>query len=262
MYGLDINFLKDREIRPVEGGGRSRVQTEPGDRRPLYVGLAAAVAALGLVGGYWLFLQQQIQQLRTREAQLDQQIAEIQGQIQEIETIRLQTELIRTENQAFVNVFNQIRPWSAVLQELRDRTPRRIQITQVVQTAGITPEVPEGAEPVEPPAAGGIEVTGVACSFDDINDFMLVLQRSPLLVADTVALISSQRQTDLQDPEVDGTCPGTPAGQPEFLVNYSVQANLTDIPADQLLDTLDRQGAVGLAARIRALRDSGVIDAP
>jgi len=38
--------------------------------------------------------------------------------------------------------------------------------------------------------------------------------------------------------------------------------NFTDVPSSELLDVLDRQGAVGLATRIRALRDSGVIETP
>lgn len=258
MYGLDVNFLKDREIRPVDTARTTR-QPTPGDRTPLLLGLLAAVAALGLVGGYWLFLQSQVRRLEAREAELDSEIATIQSQLQQIQTVQAQIELVRQENQAFVNVFNQIRPWSAFLKELRDRTPARIQIVSVSQTAGTT--VP-GEQGGPPPATGGVNVEGVACSFDDVNDFLLTLQRSPLLEASSVAIDSAQKRDELLDPQVDGVCPNSPPNRPEVLVDFTITGNFSDVPAADLLDILDRQGAVGLATRIRALRDSGVIETP
>lgn len=259
MYGLDVNFLKDREIRPVEATRTRRAQA-PGDRTPLFLGLLAAVAALGLVGGYWLFLQNQIRRLEAREAEIDSEIATIQSQLQQIETVESQIELVRQENQAFVNVFNQIRPWSAFLKELRDRTPARIQITSVSQTAG--EPLPTQGEEATPPATGGVSIEGVACSFDDVNDFLLTMQRSPLLEASSVAIDSAQKRDELLDPQVDGVCPNSPPNRPEVLVDFTLTGNFTDVPAADLLDILDRQGAVGLATRIRALRDSGVIETP
>ena len=209
-----------------------------------------------------MFLQQQIKTLEAKERDLDAEILAIQGQIQEIENIRAQIGLVDAENQAFANVFNQIRPWSAILQELRQRTPNGIQLGTVRQTAGV---VPPGKAEGEIPRAGGIEIQGTACDFDDINDFILVLQRSPLLDSETVVIGTANQQSpeNRQDAVEDGRCPGTPADVRFYsLVDYTIQANLTDIPASQLLETLDRQGAVGLGTRIRALRDSGVIDTP
>ncbi|MEM6836133.1 MAG: PilN domain-containing protein [Cyanobacteria bacterium P01_C01_bin.120] len=263
MYGLDINFLKDREIRPVEVGQTARPAAPAGSRTPLLLGLLAAVAALGLVGGYWLFLQSQIRQLEAREAELDAEIAAIQNQLQQIQTVQAQIELVRAENQAFVNIFNQIRPWSAFLREIRDRTPARIQIESVSQTAGVTlPPPPGAAEGAPPPVAGGVSIDGAACSFDDVNDFLLTLQRSPLLEASSVTIAESQRREEFLDPEVDGVCPESPPNRPESLVDFTLSGNFTDVPSADLLDILDRQGAVGLATRIRALRDSGVIETP
>ncbi|RZM77834.1 PilN domain-containing protein [Leptolyngbya iicbica] len=269
MYGLDINFLKDREIRPVEASARTAQAAAPaGSRTPLLIGLLVAVAALGLVGGYWLLLQQRISRLEAREAELDQQIATIQSQLQQIETVQQQIALVEAENQAFVNVFNQIRPWSAFLKELRDRTPARIQIVSVSQTAGTTlpgPPTAEGATEesgTPPPVTGGVEIAGVACSFNDVNDFLLTLQRSPLLNASSVTIDESTRQDELLDPQVQGVCPNSPPNRPEILVDFTLSGNFTDVPSEDLLDVLDRQGAVGLATRIRALRDSGVIETP
>jgi type IV pilus assembly protein PilN len=205
MYGLDINFLKDREIRPVEQAAAVGSAAPTGDRRPLYIGLFVGVAALAMVGGYWLLLQQQLRTLAAQESDLDAQITAIEGQIQEIENIRAQIALVDAENQAFANVFNQIRPWSAILQELRQRTPNGIQLGTVRQTAGVVPpDTPEG----QAPGAGGIEILGTACDFDDINDFVLVLQRSPLLDSETVVIDNSSRQDEVQNPEEVGVVRG------------------------------------------------------
>jgi type IV pilus assembly protein PilN len=260
MYGLDVNFLKDREIRDIEPArGRRPAPVDPGSRLPLLIGALIAVAALAAVGGYWFLLQGQMRRLEAREAELDLEIAEIQSQLQQIQTVQAQIELVRQENQAFINVFNQIRPWSAFLKELRDRTPTRVQITSISQTAGETVPGDDGGPP---PATGGVAIDGVACSFDDVNDFLLTLQRSPLIEASSMAIDQSQKRDELLNPAVDGVCPDSPPNRPEVLVDFTLTGNFTDVPAADLLDTLERQGAVGLATRIRALRDSGVIETP
>ncbi|MGB3137042.1 MAG: PilN domain-containing protein, partial [Nodosilinea sp.] len=193
MYGLDINFLKDREVRVFDakprarGGGAAVV----GDRRPLYLGLAAALVPLALVGGYWAVTRGQINQLQVRSAELDAETAALQSQLQEISGIQGQIALVQAENNAFVSVFNEIIPWSALLQDIRTRTPDRVQIVSLSQTEGATLEV---APDVAPPTAGGISVEGVSCSYDAINDFSLVLQRSPLLQSQTVAISQAQQQ--------------------------------------------------------------------
>ena len=263
MYGLDINFLRDREIRPIEVAA-VRPGVAPSDRRPLYLGIAAAVAAVGLVVAYWLFLRYQIRQLEAQEQALDEQIAELDSQLQEIETIRSQIEAIEAENQAFAVVFDQIRPWSALLKELRDRTPEQIQITSIEQTAG-TPlpdnepsDESEGTEEDNPPVIGGVDVSGVACSFDDINDFLLTLQRSPLLDGRSVAISESRGQDSL----LLASCATPTSESLVLLVDFTLQGNLSDVPSSDLLEVLESQGAVGLAARVRALRDAGVIETP
>ena len=86
-----------------------------------------------------------------------------------------------------------------------------------------------------------------------------------MLDAESVAISNSTRQPweDRKITEVDGPCPGIPSDEISYLlVIYPVQANFTTASASQLLEVLDRQGAVGLETRLRALRDSGVIDTP
>jgi type IV pilus assembly protein PilN len=257
MYGLDINFLSDREERVFEAKPQKRAGAPAGDRRPLIFGLMLAIIPLALVGAFWAVTRGQVAQLQARNAELDIELAELQSRLQEASGVQAQIDIVRAENNAFVGIFNEIVPWSAILQDIRNRTPARVQITDLSQTGGNVSEIdPE----TTPPRAGGIAINGVACSYDDINDFALILQRSPLLQSASVSIESAQQQGELLDPTVDGTCPGTPADEPSFLVDYTIAANITDTPAAQLIDELERQGNVGLVTRLRALRETGVIE--
>jgi type IV pilus assembly protein PilN len=86
------------------------------------------------------------------------------------------------------------------------------------------------------------------------------LQRSPLLNPASVAIERAEQQAEILDPLVQGRCPGTPVDAPSYLVDYTLRANLTDTPASELIEELEQQGAVGLVTRLRALRDTGVLE--
>jgi type IV pilus assembly protein PilN len=144
MYSLDINFLKDREVRVFEPRPRSQGGGGvPGDRRPLFFGLAAALVPLALVGGFWAVTRNQVNQLQARSLALDSEMSQLEGQLAEISAIQGQIDLVRAENNAFVSVFNEIVPWSALLQDIRTRTPARVQIVGLSQTA---PAAPRGRQ--------------------------------------------------------------------------------------------------------------------
>ncbi|MBD2424595.1 PilN domain-containing protein [Phormidium sp. FACHB-1136] len=261
MYSLDINFLKDREPRVYEAKPKARGGGDGGgaavNRGPLIYGLLGALVPIGLAGAYWLVSQGQLRQLQARKVNLESELAQIQAQLAELGNLQGQIDAVRAENNAFVGVFNDIVPWSALLEDIRDRTPTRIQITNISQDGGS----PLPSDPsLVPPRAGGVLLQGVACSFDDVNDFALILGRSPLLQGATVAITEATQQSELLDPAVDGRCPGTPPNTPTYLVDYTIRANITNTPSAQLIDELERQGAVGLVTRLRALREEGVIE--
>ncbi|MFM7471708.1 MAG: PilN domain-containing protein, partial [Nodosilinea sp.] len=279
MYSLDINFLKDRDTRIFETRTRSRA--DGADRTPLLYGFLGALVPLALVLGYWAFSRNQVSQLEAKNAELDGELAQIQGQLREISGIQSQIDGIKAENNAFVSIFDQIVPWSALLQDIRDRTPTNIQITNLSQTAGVSPanapaantaatkapaanpstaKAPaENAAAAPAPKLSGISIQGVACNFNDINDFTLVLQKSPLLAPASVAIDKAQQQSKLLDPLVDGRCPGAVTDAPSYLVDYTIRANLTSTPSSQLIDALEQRGAVGLVTRLRVLRNTGVL---
>ena len=247
MYAIDINFLNDRGDRPVEAIVPVKPVGSSQGKAPLFVGLACALAAIAGVGGYWFILNNQQKGLVAENAQLDSQLAELQQKIAQIDTVKQQTQAIETEIAALAGVFERIRPWSAIVRDVQGRTPTRTQISRLVQTAPA-----EGGS-----AAGGLELAGNACSFDDVNDFFLTLKRSPFLENETMEITSaSLGQTAV------GRCPGQPEVEESVeLVSYSIAGDIKSIPASALLDELNRQQeSTGLAARIRALQATGAIE--
>ncbi|MEM6423763.1 MAG: PilN domain-containing protein [Cyanobacteria bacterium P01_C01_bin.73] len=257
MYGVDINFLSDREVRQAPIGPSPGPAPGPEvDRRPLFLGIGAAVAALAIVGGYYGYLKYEESRLNARQEELDAELAALASQLQEVRIIQAQTATIQAENAAWVSIFEQVRPWSALLQDSRDRIPGRAQITSVQQTPGLSIEV-EGLEEPVPPENGGVQVLGTACSYNDVNDFFLTLQRSPFLDGETTELV----QASLGD-EVEGRCPGEGAAADDTtqLVEYTISSNINNVRASELLQILEQKGTVGLVARIRALQQTGVVE--
>ena len=264
MYGIDINFLNDRADRPMEAivpAKRSRGSAAA--KRPLLIGLGAAIAAFACVGGAWVVLQQQQKSLVAENAVLDSQLAELQTKLAKVDTVRQQTQAVESEVQALASVFERIRPWSAIVRDVQGRIPSRTQISRLVQSAPGA-ELAAGAAPAEgaagggtsSSAAGGLEIGGNACSFDDVNDFLLTLKNSPFLDSESIEITDASLGQ-----EVPGRCPGEAEnGSPLALVAYTITGDIKSIPATALLDELSRQQeSTGLAARIRALQATGAI---
>lgn len=285
MYSLDVNFLNDRQERPTEAGlGRGR-GVERASPLPLYLGLAVGIALPALVAGFWLFLQSQNQQLTQQQTELDTQLSALNAQLGEINNINAQVSQIESENQALATVFDRIKPWSAILQDIRGRVPRGVQINQILQaegtaqaaatpspspspaaspSPGASPGAEQSATPEPPPAK--VQIKGYARSFNDVNDFVLTLQRSPFLNADQVSLVTSQLVANPTQIELPTAAGGTNSGgQPQIevqlpqVVQFTIEGGLTNLPASALLQDLERTLSVGLATRIQALRDRGVI---
>jgi type IV pilus assembly protein PilN len=274
MYSLDVNFLSDREERvEVEGARRTRqVSASP---RPLYIGAIVGALLPGLVGGLWFFLQTQRSALQAELDDLNAELVNVQAALAEVSTIQQQVQQISTENQALATVFDQIQPWSALLEDFRDNTPEGIQISSIVQTqpppVAVAPVEAPAADPNDPNAVAAapppppeqppakLTFEGYAGSFDDVNDFVLLLQQSPFLSGETVRLNTANlaaNPTQVVFP--DGQEARVSVELPD-VVTYSIEAELTDRPASELLQNMRNAFAVGLPARIDTLRDLGVI---
>ncbi|MEM7797172.1 MAG: PilN domain-containing protein, partial [Cyanobacteria bacterium P01_C01_bin.118] len=192
MYSIDINFLNDREERPVLATQSAASVARPAtaDRTPIAIGLGVLVAALAGVGGFFGLLKYQESQMLKYQAELDAQLTVLQEKLAQVDRIKAETEAARAESRALAGVFTKIRPWSAIIKDIQNRIPTRAQLGQISQTVGESVPPPGGGEPVAP-EAGGISVSGTACSFDDVNDFLLTLKNSPFLESETVKLNTS-----------------------------------------------------------------------
>ncbi|MDX2228934.1 MAG: PilN domain-containing protein [Leptolyngbyaceae cyanobacterium bins.349] len=287
MYGLDINFLNDRpEYKPVpterrRGGGG----IAPGDLRATLLGLAVGLSLLALSGGSWFFLQAQNNQLRERQSQLDAELGVLKAEQARLGQINTETQQIRAESAALAGVFNAIKPWSATFADISSRTPPDVRIVSITQkeppasqqrrpAPAPSPSPSPGASPAatptpaaapEPPPTGIIEIKGQATSFNNVNDFLLVLQNSKFLKGDktqivgatlgeprTVQLVQIGKQTGQAASGVNA-----PKLPPE--VSFTIQTELTDVPASELIQELESQKATGLVTRIERLQQKGVV---
>jgi type IV pilus assembly protein PilN len=281
MYALDINFLNDRTERQAEPGkGKPK---GPINQMPFYIGLAVAIALPALALGAWALLQSQNGALEQRQAALDSELATVKIQQAEVDAITKKVKDYEANNTALATVFDRIKPWSGILQDIRDRVPNGVQISMIEQLppeatpaiapVAASPSPSPGASPssvpvipvvVAPSPAQRIRVTGRAKSFSEVNDFILTLQRSPFLTSKDTKLATSKlidNPTKISFEEKDGQTASSDKVEIKFpqVVEYTIDTTLTELPASALLQDLERTLSVGLASRIQALRDRGVL---
>ena len=265
MYSLDINFLNDRPDLKPDGGGRGgaggAIAFAADDKRPLYWGLGVMVLALvgPLLG--WVFLNLQVGSLQEQQTQLDAQLGNLDTKKKELADAQAKVKAAEDEIQALASVFNQIKPWSAMAQDLRDRLPPGIQITEIKQV------LPQNQQPntAVSPNSGTVEIDGRANDFGQVNDFLVVLQQSKFLKPDQTKIVGAERLSPIALQSVKlpvdvGTSnsqvklPKLPGG-----VKFTIATAISDASTADLLRELDRKGAVGLVSRIEALKSKGVI---
>lgn len=274
MYSLDINFLNDRPEYKPEGARQKTRAVSTDSKRPLLIGAAIAVALVAAAGGSLLFLQAQNASLEQRQSELDTQLGDLTAKQKQIADINNQTKQIKDETGALAGVFNLVKPWSAMMQEMRDRIPPGVQILTIAQSApsGQPSPAPSASPPAgsAPPAvappASILQISGIANSFNDVNDFLLVLQKSNFLKAENTKLVKATLQKDaakiepvkLKNAQAQAQTADELPQLPKQ-VEFQIETALSDVPASDLLRELDRKGAVGLVTRIEDLQRKGVI---
>lgn len=262
MYSLDINFLKDRpDYRQAEKGSESpkaKKQIQMGEMTPLIIGVIVGLLPLALVAGVgFLWLPQQNAKLNQEIAEIDAELQSLQAEKNKINDLNNQIQAVRQETEALATVFNQIKPWSAILQDIRDRVPTGVQIQAIEQTETET-EAAEGTEGSTPLPTINVEISGLARSFDDVNNFLLTLQESPFFQKEETHIVTAQLEENPAELEVPQKEGGETVAEITYelpkVVGYTVETSLTNVPASELLREIDRKGAVGLVARIKALQ--------
>ncbi|NET08718.1 MAG: hypothetical protein F6K09_33305 [Merismopedia sp. SIO2A8] len=249
MYSLDINFLNDREENPIEGGYSSETTTGGGQVNwtpavlGALVGLVPALAVLGV----WGLTQRTNADLETQIAELTATV-EAQGRVQErVNAAEARAKAAEDDARALVTVFDQIKPWSAMMANLQETIPSTVQVRNIQQS-----EVD-----IDGQKRQQIELKGLALSFNDVNDFVVVLRRSPFLDPENTSLVNAQL---INNPATvtlpEDAPPGIEVEQPR-VVEYTITSALGDRPASDLLDELENTLAVGLTSRIQTLQDKG-----
>jgi type IV pilus assembly protein PilN len=167
MYSLDINLLNERPEyqsgRQAQSKGSAKVNTAKYGKAPLYIGGAVAALASIATGGAWMLLGQQTTQLEAKQKDLDTKLGSLKAQDARLAAIAGETTQITGETQSLASIFNQVQPWSAILQDLRESIPQGVQISSVTQTEkpGIAPVA---AAPVSKTPSSGSKL------IDKIND--------------------------------------------------------------------------------------------
>ncbi|NER06573.1 MAG: fimbrial assembly protein, partial [Okeania sp. SIO3C4] len=133
MYCLDVNFLNDRpeykkDIPKPDYDGPSLE-----DPRPILIGAAVAVAVNGLVAGGWFYLNQVNTKLQADLDKLNGELSKLNAQIKDIEAIKEKTKTFKAEAKALATVFDQIKPWSALLGKFGTFMPSGVSIASIEQ---------------------------------------------------------------------------------------------------------------------------------
>lgn len=274
MFNLDINFLNDRpDLKPGATSSRGGVVRRPiggtDSQVPLYAGIATLVTLLALTGGAWGYYTWQKGELTTQEANLDAQLGAIASKQKELDVAKKKVVDAEGEIKALATVFNQIKPWSAMSQDLRERLPPGVQITSIVQAPIVAGAPAAGTNPVY---SLDVTIKGEANDFDQVNDLLVILKKSNFLKPDSIQIVDTARLESRPLPAISlpkavalPVKPGqeTPTDNNQSIklpgrITFTVQSKMSEVPTSELLRELDRKGAVGLVTRVEALKSKGV----
>lgn len=260
MYNIDINFLKDRKLDST--GSTTTFVKKPttplSERIPIFIGAGVGVAFIAGVGGALVLLNGQKTSTNQTIADLDAEIQRLQGQNKQVQQIQTEIDNINREIGILASVFNYIKPWSAMLAEIAYVTPSNIQVNSITQNDIKT-----------------LTINGYGESYEDVNDFLLTLKNSPFLHGEntrlTTTALAENPSTVIFDrtqlnSQGEGNTRGSPAGgegglQIELpqVVNYTITTEISDLSSEELLNLLNRRGAIGLVSRLSNLQRKGVL---
>ncbi len=245
MYSLDINFLRDRGLDTTSKTATltQKLKQPISAKLPILAGAIAALLFPAATFGYLKKVEAQKADAEKSIQDIEAEIASINSQNQQIEQIKTQLQAIKQENQALVGVFEKIRPWSAILKEVSDRTPPGVQIDSLTQSGS--------AESIQ------LAIAGTARSYDNINDFILFLQRSPFFNRQKITLNGASVaplsvEIANQDDLPDNASVEIPQG-----VKYTINTELSNTPASKLIREIESKGSVGIVTRLKILERKG-----
>ncbi|NEP41250.1 MAG: fimbrial assembly protein, partial [Okeania sp. SIO2H7] len=124
MYSLDINFLKDRpEYKKDVPKAKAKKGPVIQDPKPIFIGAGAALGINFLIFGALLYLNNVNANLEEDLAEKNAELSKLNAEVKDIEAIRTKAKTFKEEADALATVFNDIKPWSALLAELGSLMP-------------------------------------------------------------------------------------------------------------------------------------------
>jgi len=203
-------------------------------RRLLLQGTTAGAVLLGVVMGIsaLLFLRHQL--VRIEMGQLDEVEAQATALQQQLASRSKQMASITELNRQLSDALGNVRPTSAVMADLRLRTPEGIQLLSA--DAG----------------SGNLSLKGLAgdpLAFERINALQLELRRSPLLDPQGISLSRLERKTETSDKPSSGPTP----------VQFEITAKFAPLEAGRLQQVLRELGSEGMARRLDLMQKEGLL---
>lgn len=247
MYNLDINFLRDRNLGQtanITSGFFQKKEPSFADKISIIGGTFVFLLAPAITFGYLQSVKAKTVALESQIKQIESEIAELGNQNKKLEAAEAEIQAAEAETAAFVQVFEKIKPWAAIMQEISDRTPPGVQVDSIQQTTS--------------ESAIGVDLSGVARSYEDVNDFVLFLQRSPFFERQQVRLNSASSADfavevanredfpDIASLELPG-------------VKYTISAQLNNVPSSELIQEINEKGSIGVVTRLKTLERKGAI---
>ena len=247
MYNLDINFLRERRTEQADNIASSFVEKKEvslADRIPIVAGIIVALAAPAIAFGFFRSAKAQTTVIETEIQELESEIAELGNQNQKIEELNTEIEQVKQETTALVGVFEKIDPWAAILQEVSDRTPPGILVNSL-QQSGSGDNI-------------GLNIAGVALSYDSVNDFVLLLQRSPFFARNEIKLNGASVADFSVEIENEEDLPDNASLEIPEGVKFTISAGLANVPSSELIKEIEKKGSDGLVIRLNTLERKGV----
>ncbi|MEL6931189.1 MAG: PilN domain-containing protein [Cyanobacteria bacterium J06600_6] len=181
--------------------------------------------------------------LESEIQQIESEIADLGNQNKKIEAANAEIQKVQQETSALVGVFEKIKPWAAIMQEVSDRTPPGVLVESLQQSGSGN--------------STGINISGVARSYDDVNDFVLFLQRSPFFNGKQIRLNGASTTSFSVELENEDKLPDFASLEIPEVIKYTISAQLNNAPASQLKEEIEKKGSLGLVTRLNTLERKG-----
>ena len=248
MYNLDINFLRDRNQEESVDLSRDFTQAkEPSlaDKIPIALGAFVFLLTPAITFMYMKNVQASTTTLEREIQQIESEIADLGNQNKKVEEANAEIQKVQQETAALVGVFEKIKPWAAIMQEVSDRTPPGVLVESLQQSGSGN--------------STGINIAGVARSYDDVNDFVLFLQRSPFFNGKQVRLNGASSTNFSVELENEDDLPDYASLEIPKVIKYTISARLNNAPSSQLKEEIEKKGSVGLVTRLNTLERKGAV---